>query len=40
MVDFERELDGSERIHCMEDSPYTDYAKLTYPIEGEYLITK
>lgn len=40
MVDFGRELDGSEGIHCMEDSPYTDYAKLTYPIEGEYLISK
>ena len=40
MVDFGRELDGSEGIHCMEDSPYTDYAKLTYPIEGEYRITK
>ena len=40
MVDFGRELDGAEGIHCMEDSPYTDYAKLTYPIEGEYLITK
>ena len=40
MVDFGRELDGSEGIHCMEDSPYTDYAELTYPIEGEYLITK
>ena len=40
MVDFGRELDGSEGIHCMEDSPYTDYAKLTYPIKGEYLISK
>ena len=40
MVDFGRELDGSEGIHCMENSPYTDYAKLTYPIEGEYRITK
>lgn len=40
MVDFGRELDGSEDIHCMENSPYTDYAKLTYPIEGEYLISK
>ena len=39
MVDFGRELDGSEGIHCMENSPYTDYAKLTYPI-GEYRITK
>lgn len=40
MIDFGRELDGSEGIHCMENSPYTDYAELTYPIEGEYLITK
>lgn len=40
MVDFGRELDGSEGIHCMENSPDTDYARLTYPIEGEYLITK
>lgn len=40
MVDFGRELDGSEGIHCIESSPYTDYAKLTYPIEGEYLISK
>ena len=28
-VDFGRELDGSESVHCMEDSPYTDYAELT-----------
>lgn len=40
MVDFGRELDGSEGIHCIESSPYTDYAKLTYPIPGEYLISK
>ena len=40
MVDFGRELDGSEGIHCIEDSPYTDFAKLTYPIQGEYLISK
>ena len=40
MVDFGRELDGSEGIHCIESSPDTDYAKLTYPIEGEYLISK
>ncbi len=40
MIDFGRELDGSEGIHCMENSPYTDYAELTYPIEGENLITK
>ena len=40
MVDFGRDLDGAEGIHCIEDSPYTDYAKLTYPIQGEYLISK
>lgn len=40
MVDFGRELDGAEGIHCIEDSPYTDYAEITYPIEGEYTITK
>ncbi|MDO4175637.1 MAG: isochorismatase family cysteine hydrolase [Eubacteriales bacterium] len=40
MVDFGRELDGSEDVHCIENSPYTDYAWLTYPIEGEYLISK
>lgn len=39
-VDFGRELDGSEGIHCMENSPYTDYAELTYPVKGEYLISK
>ena len=40
MVDFGRELDGAEGIHCLESSPDTDYASLTYPIAGEYLITK
>ena len=40
MVDFGRELDGEEGIHCIENSPFTDYAKLTYPVEGEYLISK
>ena len=37
---FDRELDGSEGIHCVENRPENDYAKLTYPIEGEYLISK
>lgn len=40
MVDFGRELDGSEDVHCVEDRPENDYAWLTYPIEGEYLISK
>ena len=40
MVDFGRELDGSEGVHCIETSLNTDYAWLTYPIEGEYRISK
>ena len=40
MIDFGRELDGSESIHCIENRPENDYAKLTYPIAGEYLISK
>lgn len=40
MVDFGRELDGSEGIHCVENRPENDYAKLTYPVAGEYLISK
>lgn len=40
MVDFGRELDGSEGIHCMENNLLSDYARLTYPIKGEYLISK
>ena len=40
MVDFGRELDGSEGIHCVEDRPENDYAQLTYPIDGEYQISK
>lgn len=40
MVDFGRELDGSEGVHCLENLPETDYANLTYPKEGDYLISK
>lgn len=40
MVDFGRELDGSEGVHLLDSSPDTDYNKLTYPIDGEYTITK
>ena len=40
MVDFGREPDGYEGIHCVEDRPENDYAKLTYPIAGEYRISK
>ena len=40
MFDFGRELDGAEGPHLLEDDPHTDYAHLTYPIEGEYCFTK
>lgn len=39
-VDFGRELDGSEGVHLLENDPHTDYAQLTYPLPGEYTITK
>ena len=39
-VDFGRELDGAEGPHLLEDDPNTDYASLTYPIEGEYTFIK
>ena len=39
-IDFGRELDGAEGPHLKDDSPYTDYAHLTYPIEGEYKMMK
>lgn len=40
MVDFGRELDGAEDVHCIETDPGTDYARLTYPLPDEYLISK
>ncbi|MDR1766630.1 MAG: cysteine hydrolase [Lachnospiraceae bacterium] len=40
MVDFGRELDGSEGVHLLDSSPYTDYCHLTYPIDGEFPFTK
>ena len=39
-VDFGRELDGAEGVHCIENAPETDYAALTYPLPGEYRIAK
>lgn len=38
MVDFERELDGSEDIHCVENRPENDYANLTYAANDVVLI--
>lgn len=40
MVDFGRELDGSEPVHCLETWPETDYHPDTYPIDGEFPMQK
>ncbi len=40
MVDFGRELDGAEPVHCLETWPGTDYHPETYPIDGEYPMQK
>lgn len=40
MVDFGRELDGAEPVHCLETWASTDYYEELAPIEGEYAIAK
>lgn len=40
MVDFGRELDGVEPVHCLETWPSTDYHPSTYPIDGEFPMHK
>jgi biuret amidohydrolase len=40
LVDFGRELDGAEPVHCLETWPGTDYHPDTYPIEGEFPMHK
>ena len=40
MVDFGRELDGAEPIHCLETWASTDYHWELAPIEGEFAISK
>lgn len=41
LVDFGRELDGSEDIHCLDNNPETALAKeVTGFREGDYLIQK
>ncbi len=40
MVDFGRELDGAEPIHCLETWASTDYYWELAPIEGEFTISK
>ena len=39
-VDFGRELDGSEDVHCIETDPLTDYAKAMDPRPTDYFIAK
>jgi len=40
LVDFGRELDGAEDIHCVEGTPEATYYEPTGPIEGEYTVEK
>jgi nicotinamidase-related amidase len=41
LVDFGRELDGSEDIHCLDNNPDTDIAKHVLGfVPGDYLIQK
>ncbi|MGK7898385.1 MAG: cysteine hydrolase family protein [Xenococcus sp. (in: cyanobacteria)] len=40
MVDFGRELDGTEPVHCLETWAGTDFHPELYPREGEYKIAK
>lgn len=40
MVDFGRELDGTEPIHCLESWPGTDFHPEFAPRDGEFAIAK
>ena len=40
MVDFGRELDGAEPIHCLETLPGTEIYPELAPIEGEFALAK
>ncbi len=41
MIDFGRELDGTENVHCLEDSPLTEFAFEEMGIQpDDYLLTK
>ena len=39
-IDFGRELDGSEDVHCIETDPMTDYAQAMDPRPTDYFIAK
>jgi nicotinamidase-related amidase len=40
LVDFGRELDGDEGVHCLEGDPGTELVEELRPREGDYLIAK
>ena len=40
LVDFGRELDGAEPVHCLETWPGTDFHPDLYPQDGEFTIPK
>jgi biuret amidohydrolase len=40
LVDFGRELDGSEGVHCLEGSDDVDIIDELRPLDGEYVIVK
>jgi nicotinamidase-related amidase len=40
LIDFGRELDGVEDVHCLEDSEDIEFIDYLKPIEGEYVIDK
>jgi len=40
LVDFGRELDGDEGIHCLEGDPGTELVEELRPRQGDYFIAK
>jgi nicotinamidase-related amidase len=39
-IDFGRELDGAEDVHCVDGHPSTELVESLRPVEGEYHIVK
>lgn len=40
LVDFGRELDGAEPVHCLEHWPGSQFYPELTPVDGEFIITK
>lgn len=40
LVDFGRELDGNEGVHCIEGTEAADFTEKTRPLDNEYFIPK